>query len=452
MCRFSTCFCFLMAASLQPAGVHAGDWSQFRGPLGNSALPVLEHPQEWDSAKNVAWKTEIPGGGWSSPVIAGNRVFVTTSVANGKLRPKSFSEGVSSMRRFFRNARKPIGKISYEVHCLRLGDGKKIWKKQVIQAQPPHRVHPSNTYATESPVAVGNRVYAYFATIGVVACLDKDGTEIWRRNVGTYATSSGFGTGSSLAYDRGKILLQFDNQQKSFVMAFDAETGKEIWRVDRSGRTCWSSPLVWKNHLRTELVVCGSGNVVGYDLDSGTVLWRLNGVGGSFSASPASDAKRIYFGNSGPGRSGPLVALNAGASGELSLDSPKSDRGIAWVQKKSGPGLASPVSDGQIVYVTGRGILNAYDAATGKRVYRTRLNGASSVASSPWIAGRQLFVLGEGGRTSVIRTGPEFQLIRTNSVKGLFWSTPSIAGANLILRSGDSVFCIRPTGSRAGSG
>ena len=117
------------------------------------------------------------------------------------------------MRRFFRNARKPIGKISYEVHCLRLGDGKKIWKKQVIQAQPPHRVHPSNTYATESPVAVGNRVYAYFATIGVVACLDKDGTEIWRRNVGTYATSSGFGTGSSLAYDRGKILLKFDNQQ-----------------------------------------------------------------------------------------------------------------------------------------------------------------------------------------------------------------------------------------------
>ena len=138
-----------------------------------------------------------------------------------------------------------------------------------------------------------------------------------------------------------------------------------------------------------------------------------------------------------------MLALNAGATGNFSANSPKSDRGIAWLQQRSGPGLASPVSDGETLYVTGRGILTAYEAATGKRVYRKRLQGTSNVAASPWIAGKQLFILGESGSTSVIRTGPEFELIRTNPVEGLFWSTPSIAGNHLILRSSDSVYCIR---------
>ena len=434
----------LLAASLAfSTTVDAADSGQFRGPRGNSNWPVLEHPQEWNATTNIAWKTEIPGGGWSSPVIAGDRVFVTTAVGNGQLRPKSFAQGVASMGRFFRNARRSIGEISYEVHCLRLSNGKPIWKKQIIKAAPPHRVHPSNTYATESPVAADNRIFAYFATIGIVACLDHNGTEIWRSDVGTYSTSSGFGTGSALAYEEGKLFLQCDNQEASFVLAIDAENGEALWRADRSSRTCWSSPLVWKNHLRTELVICGSGDVIGYALDSGKVLWRLSGVGGSFSASPASDTKRIYVGNSGPGRSGPLLALNAGAEGTLSANSPKSDRGIAWLQQRSGPGLASPVSDGQMLYVTGRGILTAYEAETGKRVYRKRLQGTSNVAASPWIAGNQLFILGEGGGTSVIRTGPDFELLRSNPVEGLFWSTPSIAGKHLLLRSTDFVYCIR---------
>ena len=182
---------------------------------------------------------------------------------------------------------------------------------------------------------------------------------------------------------------------------------------------------------------------MGYEPDSGKPLWRLSGVGGSFSASPAADLNRIYFGNSGPGRSGPLVALNAGASGELTLRSPKSSSGIAWLQQNSGPGLASPVSDGKIVYVAGRGILTAYDAESGKRVYRTRLEGAGSVAASPWVAGRSLFVLGESGITNRIQTGPEFKLEGANAVDGLFWSTPSVAGGSLLLRSSDSLYCLR---------
>ncbi|MFP6765679.1 MAG: PQQ-binding-like beta-propeller repeat protein [Planctomycetaceae bacterium] len=426
--------------------VQSADWPWFRGQLGNSSLARLEHPAVWNESQNIAWTADLPGGGWSSPVVSDGRVFVTTASAGGRLKPKGFSAGVASMRGFFGNAGKPVGKVLFEVHCMRLTDGRTIWSKPVVEAEPPHRVHPSNTYATESPVAVDGRVYTYFASIGIVACLDHDGEEVWRVNVGAFPTSSHFGTGSSLAFDRGRLFLQCDNQTKSFLLAIDCATGKELWRVNRSGRTSWSSPLVWQNHVRTELVVCGSTDVTSYSLNSGKVLWRLTGINGSFSASPAADRQRVYFGNSGPGRSGPLVAVNAGAAGELTAQNSEAASGVAWVQQSSGPGLASPVSDGQFVYVTGRGILSVYNATTGERVKRTRLQSGSSIAASPWIAGDRLFILDEAGNTQVMKTGRNVETISTNSINGLFWSTPSIAGPNLLLREAGRLYCVRGNG------
>jgi len=419
------------------------DWPQFRGLAGNSALAKLNHPAVWNPSRNIAWSADLPGGGWSSPVVSEGRVYVTTASAGGRLKPKGFSDGVASMRSFFGGSRKPVGKVRYAVHCLQLSDGKQLWTKSVVEAEPPHRVHPSNTYATESPVAIGGRVYAYFATIGIVACLDRDGQEVWRMDVGAFPTSSNFGTGSSLAYDEGRLFLQCDNQQKSFLLAINAADGKQLWRANRRGRTSWSSPLVWRNQVRSELVVCGSADVTSYDLESGESLWMLTGVGGSFSASPAADRQRVYFGNSGPGRSGPLVAVAAGASGELTVAGQSAGPGVAWVQRNSGPGLASPVSDGQFVYVTGRGILSVYDAESGQRLKRTRLPGSSSIAASPWIAGDRLFVLDESGNTHVLKTGRDVEPVAKNSVQGLFWSTPSVAGSNLLLREAGRLYCIR---------
>ena len=430
----------------------SADWPQFRGLGGNSALTRLDHPAVWNPSRNIAWSADLPGGGWSSPVISAGRVYVTTASAGGRLKPKGFSDGVASMRSFFGGSRKSVGKVRFAVHCFQLTDGKKLWTKSVVEAEPPHRVHPSNTYATESPVAIGGRVYAYFATIGVVACLDHDGEEIWRMDVGAFPTSSNFGTGSSLAFDEGRLFLQCDNQQQSFLLAINSADGKRLWRVDRSGRTSWSSPLVWQNDVRTELVVCGSDDVTSYDLASGKSLWRLSGIGGSFSASPAADRRRVYFGNSGPGRSGPLVAVAAGASGELSLDDQSAERGVAWVQRNSGPGLASPVSDGHFVYVTGRGILTVYDAESGERLKRTRLPGSSSIAASPWIAGDRLFVLDESGNTHVLKTGRDLEPVAKNSVQGLFWSTPSVAGPNLLLREAGRLYCIRNSESSQSNG
>ena len=431
----------LLAITVLCVGVScAEEVSQFRGPDGNGRF-VGDLPNRWSDSENLGWSVGIPGGGWSSPVIAGDLVFVTTAVAADKTRPKGFGEGVQSMRSFYQS-KAPSEPYSFEVHCVKLATGELAWKKQVISRKPPFKVHPSNSYATESPVTDGTHVYAYFAAVGVVSCLNLDGEEIWKRELGAFPTSNDFGTGSSLAYHDGMVFVQCDQEQSSFVCGLNAKTGAEIWRNDRSSRTSWSSPVIWNNDVRSELVTCGSGAVTSYDPASGDVLWQLTGIGGSFSASPTFDRQRIYLGQSGRTSRGPLVAINAGAEGELSYET-IGEKALAWIQDFSAPSMCSPVVLDGRVYVLSRGIISCHDAETGESLYKKRLKDASSVTASLWAAGNNVFALNESGETSVITSGDEFKLEGTNSIDGLFWSTPAGTSTELLIRSSDKLYCIR---------
>ena len=415
-------------------------WPQFRGPDGNG-ITAASYPVEWGQEENMAWSTEIPGGGWSSPVVSGGRIFVTSAVSPDDVRPKGWGDGVSSMRSFFQS-KPPSKPLSFQVHCLNLESGDLLWSKQVVSRKPSFKIHPSNSYATESPIVDGNRVYAYFAAIGAVACLDSDGEIVWQKEVGEFPTSSDFGTGSSLAMLDDKLFIQCDNEKKSFVCALEAETGEELWRVNRTSRTSWSSPVIWKNNQRTELIVCGSGFVTSYEPSTGKELWTLAGMGGAFSASPTFDLERIYLGNSGRMSRGPLVAVSAGAAGDLDMDS-TDGKGVAWVEDAAGPGMCSPVVVAGRIYVLSRGILSCHDAATGERVYRQRMQNASSVTASLWATNDKLFVLNESGATSVVKVGDEFELLGSNEIEGLFWATPSVAKDSLLLRGAAYLHCIR---------
>ena len=415
-------------------------WGSFRGPEGNGVASG-SHPNSWSMNSNLAWSVEVPGGGWSSPVVAGDKIFVTTAVAGDGTRPKGFGEGVASMRSHF-SGKAPTEAYSFEVHCISLKDGSLLWRQQVVSKTPPHKVHPSNSYATESPVADGERVYAYFAAVGVVACLDQRGKTLWRKEVGAYRTSSDFGSGSSLAINDGLVFIQCDNEEKSFLTALDCKTGEEKWKLDRTGRTSWSSPIIWKNKTRTELVVCGAGNVSAYEPATGASLWKLTGTGGAFSASPTCDQDRIYLGNSGRNSRGPLIAVAAGATGDLNLES-LGEGQVVWIEDAAAPGMCSPVVVDGRLYVLSRGILSCHDAATGERLYRERLKNASSVTSSLWAADGMIYALNESGETSVIQGGDEFAQLPTNETPGLYWSTPSVAGKALLLRGAKMLHCIR---------
>ncbi|MFK8111590.1 MAG: PQQ-binding-like beta-propeller repeat protein [Rubripirellula sp.] len=430
---------FSTFASLSLSNLNAEDVSQFRGPGGSGVFSDLL-PKNWDGETNIRWMVDIPGGGWSSPVSANGKIFLTTAVADGDSGPKGFGEGTQSMRDFFQS-KAPDEPYSFEVHCLNADDGSVAWKKPIVNRKPPYKIHPSNSYATESPVTDGDHVFAYFAAVGVVTCLDSTGDQVWTRELGAYKTGNDFGTGSSLALHESVLFIQCDNEEKSFVCALDTKTGKDVWRDDRAGGTSWSSPVIWKNRLRTELITCGSGKVTSYEPATGEVLWKLTGTGGAYSASPTFDQDRLYLGKSDRNSRGPLVAVNAGASGELTLDR-FGDQALAWVEDSSAPGMCSPVVAGGCVYVLSRGILSCHDATTGDRLYRERLDNASSVTSSLWAAGDNVFSISESGDTAVIKAGKQFELIGSNSLQGLFWSTPSAINSALLIRSADQLYCI----------
>lgn len=417
----------------------AADWQQFRGGSAGK-LEKISHPLEWDANTNVAWSVPMKGSGWSSPIIVGERIFLTAAVPEDGSRPKGMMAGVSSMGTY--RSAKPV-KHSFVVSCRNLTDGAELWSK-VIEERVPPVVHPSNTYATESPASDGESLFTFFATTGSLIAWDFDGKELWKKNVGAYKSGNGFGTGSSLAVANGKVFLQYDNDEKSFVIAYDAKSGEQVWRDDRATKTSWSSPLIWQNGESFELVTCGSGVVTAYDPASGKVLWKLQGMESAFSASPAIGNNQMYFGKSGPGSAGPLVAVPAGIRGEVQLDSKfKSDQ-IAWSLTKSGPGMASPVVSKGLLYIPGSGgILNCYDEVTGERIYRTRVPQMATVAASLWADDEHVFILDEKGTTHVIASGPEFKVVTTNKIDDLFWSTASISDNTLLLRGVEKLYCVR---------
>ena len=430
-----------LIAMLLPTEASSVEWLQFRGPNGSGVVAESSFPIRWDAEENVAWSSELPGGGWSSPVVVGDRIFITTAVSKDVGKPKGFGGGVASMRGLS-SAKPPKDPVSFELHCLNLSDGSEVWKRVVDSRSPAFAIHPSNTYATESPAASDGHVFVYFASIGTVACFDLDGNQVWKQDIGAFPTSNNFGTGSSVAVALGNVFIQCDNEDQSFVIALNAKTGEEVWRKDRDVSTSWSSPIVWTNRKRTELVVCGSDSVVSYNPSTGDELWQLKGTGGTFSSSPTCDSDRIYFGNSGRNSRGPLVAIAAGATGELNVEDPASADGIVWVQPSSGPGMASPVVVDGKLFVLSRSILTCHDAATGERIYRNRLP-AKSVAASLWSANNNLFVLDEAGDAFVVEVGDTFQLVGENSLSGLFWSTPAVTTDCLLVRGSERLYCIR---------
>lgn len=286
------------------------EWPQFRGPNGAATSDDSKLPTEWSSDKNVAWKVSIPGAGWSQPVVWKDKVFVTTAIdekqsGSGGGRggrggggrggfgggPGGFGGGMFG--------RKPDSPYKFEIHCLSAADGKTIWKQTAADKKPLIGTNPTNGYATETPVTDGERVYAYFGGIGVVYAYDLDGKPLWNTDIGAYPTQMNYGTGSSPTLVDGRLIIQCDNDEKSFLVALDTKTGHELWRTSRDERSGWSTPLVWKNSKRTEIVCLGAPRVRSYDPANGKQLWVLGGLSGQIKASAVADNDLLYVGSGG---------------------------------------------------------------------------------------------------------------------------------------------------------
>jgi outer membrane protein assembly factor BamB len=424
----------------------AGDWRQFRGPNG-AGISDDDAPAEWSAKKNVTWKVAVPGYGWSSPVVSADRVFLTTAVAAGQKAPQRKGPGGGEKL-------PPDETYSWEVHCVDAATGKTLWKRVAASKRPTIANHVSNTFASETPVTDGERVYAYFGMAGVVQCYDVSGKPLWNKDLGPYRIFGNWGNSASPALDGGRLFVQCDNAERSFVVALDAKTGKESWRTPRPEKSTWSTPVVWRNKVRTELVLMGTRKVRSYDPADGKVLWELTtdegsgrgapkggkGGAGGCKSTPVATDEMIYLGMASRAKQelGPLWAVKAGASGDVSLKGDeKSNKHVAWYRSDAGPHFASAVVHRGLLYVFAPhdGTIRCFDAKTGEAVYQKKLPGARDFKASPWVAGGKVFNVDENGTTFIMKAGRDFELLAKNSLDELCWSSPAPACGALFIRT-----------------
>jgi photosystem II stability/assembly factor-like uncharacterized protein len=418
---------------------HADEWPAFRGGARGGVADAQSLPDTWDAKKNIIWNTEVPGRGWSSPVVWGERVFVTTVVSDKMTDPK---KGLYIQDIF---GRVPEGEHRWLVLCLDFKTGKTLWTKEVHKGKPPSGIHVKNTYASETPVVDGQHVVAVFGNVGIF-CLDHAGKLLWSKDLEPRATQMNWGPAASPALSQDRLFLVRDNEKKSELIAFGMKDGKELWRVERKDeKSNWATPFVWKNEMRTELVTAGKGKVRSYDLD-GKLLWELGGMS-TISIPTPTTAHGLLYVSSGyvMDFTRPVFAIKPGASGDITLPKgEKSSKYIAWYQKTAGPYHPSPLVYGDYLYVLlDRGMLSCYEAKTGKPVYeKQRLEGGSAFTASPWAFDGKVFCLSEDGDTFVVQAGAEFKLLGKNRLDEMTLATPALAGDSIILRTISKVYRI----------
>lgn len=434
---------FLLAVSwwLSSATRAADNWPQFRGPAASGVSSYSGLPDTWNATDRVAWKTPVPGRGWSSPIVWGNRIFVTTAIKEGgELEPVK--------KGLYLGGNRPAPKEvhRFAVYCLDLDTGEIAWAKEVHRGVPQHGHHLKNSLASETPVSDGERVYAYIGNVGLF-CLDFQGELLWSKRWDSVPTRFGWGTAASPVLHGDRLYVVNDNDRESFLVALDKKTGEQVWRVERDEKSNWATPFVWENEKRTEIVTPGTGKIRSYGLD-GRPLWELGGMSVITIPTPFAGHGLLYV-TSGYVRDQrkPLFAIRPGASGDISLAEDQTEsESIAWCQKQAGPYNPSPILYGDYVYVLyDMGLLACYDAKTGEEVYgRRRIGpGARAFTSSPWAYDGKIFCLSEDGDTFVIRAGPEFELLGTNGLGELCMATPAIVRDGLIIRTESHLWRIK---------
>lgn len=441
-------------------------WPRFRGPQANPVSEV-RLPATWSKTENVEWTAVIPGRGWSSPVVSGNKVFVTAATTDGaskkpqigtqysneyvaELQKQGLSMQDIEARVVARDFELPNEvTLHYLLYCVDLETGKVHWTQEYHTGRPPGGRHRKNSFASETPVTDGTLVYVYATSLGLWA-YDMNGRLAWTTPLENLPMYGDFGTGASPVIAGNLLVIVSDNEKQQFIAAFDKTTGRQVWRTNRdikagtsatARRTGWSTPFVWTTPGRTELVTIGPGFAISYDL-AGQELWRLPGMGGGPIPSPFAADGLLYL-NGGSG--GLLAAIKPGATGVLAAGPGTTpSEHVAWANERAGTYLPTQVAyNGALYSLTDTGILSRYDAATGKLGYRARIEDGVAFTSSPWASDGKIFCLNEEGKTFVIAAGETYELLHVNDVDEFALATPALVNDRLLLRTESRLYSIR---------
>ena len=422
--------------------ISAQNWPGWRGD-GRGISAEKNMPLKWSEDEGVKWKIPIPGTGHSSPIVWGNRIFITTAVPEDP-NVESFRGGVYMGG----NRPKPDeSEYTYRMICLDADQGNFLWSKAVARQKPKTRRHTKNTYASETPVTDGKFVFASFGSAGLY-CVDFEGNVVWQRDLGLMRRKSGWGTGSSPILFQNNVIVNCDSDDDSYIAAFDKATGDPVWRTERNEGSSWGTPFLFEADGRTIVVTNASRRMRGHDAAKGKLLWEC--ASGSMITVPSPVAAQgLVFLSSGHSigflKPQPIVAVRPEASGDITPPRGKSQSdGVAWSHRSGGAYVTSPIAIGEYLYVPlDRGFLTCYEARTGKTMYeKQKLGARNTITASPIAGDDKIYVQTEDGECYIVKPGPEFEILAVNKLEEVFCASPAVSSGKIFLRGRKHLYCI----------
>jgi outer membrane protein assembly factor BamB len=434
--------CLVPALALSTPASSAGaetNWPQWRGPDGSGVSAEKGLPDEWGEARNVRWKTPLPGKGHSSPVVWGKRVFVTTAI-EGPFVPgaKAATHKIEGQEWKHPDSVGADRRHTFKVIALDRDTGKVVWEQTAWEGTPYDDRHRKGSYAAATPATDGRMVYAYFGSEGLYA-YDVGGKLAWKFMPGKLGTV-GMGNGTSPVLYENFVIVQADEEEgkDSFIVALDKKTGREIWRTPRKVQVSWATPLLVNTGKRTELVASGTEAVISYDPATGKELWRSKGVESNAIPSPVPTTAHDMVVVSAGFPAKVAYAIRLGASGELK------DSDIAWRYARGTAYVPSPILYGDYVYLlTDKGIMTCLDARTGELKYEgARVPVPATFTASPVAFDGKILLTSEDGDTFVVKAGPKHEVLRTNSLGEPVYASPAVADGKLFIRGERHLYAI----------
>lgn len=417
------------AFAVPDAGAAADkDWPQFRGPTGNGIAADADPPIEWSENRNIKWKVRVPGRGWSSPVVLGNRIWLTTAIEQGRRRTR-----IASIQGW------AADHISLKAICLDRASGKSLWQVALFEIDKPAPIHELNSFATPTAVVEPGRLYCDFGNFGT-ACVDAGtGKVLWKRRL---PIDHHFGPGSSPVIYKNLLVLVRDGCDAQYLAALDKKTGKTIWKTDRpplegdrrDTKKSFSTPLVIQGGGKTQMIVPAAQWLVSYDPASGKEIWRMpHGRGFSIAPRPIFGHGMVYFttGDMKP----QLWAVRVDGQDKAA------ESRVVWKETRWIPFMASPILVGDEIYwVSYAGIVCCGDARSGKLLWHKKLSG--KYMASPACAGRRLYFFSMDGKGTVLKGGKQFTQLAANQLDGPVVASPAMIGRAIFLRTDTHLYCI----------
>jgi outer membrane protein assembly factor BamB len=441
-----------VAAAADVAGDFDRFWPRWRGPAETGVAPHADPPIEWSETKNVRWKVALPGEGSASPIIWGDRVFVTSAVdtghpgaakPSGEGAPAAASPPPTGAPEAPKSG-PPAGRATenewrFVVTALRRSDGGVIWERTARSERPHEGTHQTGSFAANSAITDGETLFAYFGSRGLYA-YDFDGNLKWERDFGDMQIRYSFGEGSSPALHGDTLVVLWDQEgvDQSFIIALDKRTGKDLWRKQREELTNWTTPLIVEQGGKAQVITSATGEVRSYDLATGEVLWHTKGMTLNAIPSPVYANGIVYLMSGFRGNALKAIRL-ADARGDIAESG-----ALVWEHGQDTPYVPSPLLYDGILYFlkSNNAILSAFDSETGKPYYGPeRVEPLTNIYSSPVGAAGRVYVTDRRGYTAVIKAGPQFQVLATNQLDDAFDASAAIVDGEIYLR-GKSLYCI----------